>query len=325
MAQRNSRRKPVKGKLKTLLMSLNDVLRQHNRYNFDGTKIVSGKTRWSRAGFYEKTFRDLFELGYRLRHVKGFKEKHFIALLGKWIEDEVSYSTIVNRISMVKTFCTWINKQGLVRPMEYYFEDPSVLSRPAKTSVDKSLSGQGVDVAALVEKLRQLDPHVAIQFELQRMFGLRVRESWLLRPIAADRGEYLDIAWGTKGGRHRTHPISTTERRELLERAKQMVNKMSGSMVPQNYKLEQWGNHYYYILKRAGVCRKNGFTSHSNRHEAANEYYQELTGSPSPIKKNKSTESSSSIVDKELDEYARLEVAERLGHSRKQITGAYIG
>ncbi len=323
MLRGNRPRRRAKGKLLTVLMSLNKLLSENNRYNFKKTKVVSDATRVNRARFLETCFRDLHDFGYKLKNVTGFKERHFIRLLQKWQDDEVTFPAIVNRISILKTFCRWIEKEGLIRPMEYYFDDTSVLKRSVKTRVDKTLSGNGICIAEFLARVYAEDPNVGIQLELQLAFSLRPQEAWLLKPIAADNGTYLDIAWGTKGGRHRTHPIDTESRRDVLERAKALATGPSGSTIPEEYTLGQWEKHYYYIMKKCGITRKNGFTSYYIRHEGANRYYEELTGVPSPIKRQGQEDKYQ--IDKELDDYARQKVAERLGHARKQISDAYIG
>jgi len=48
--------------------------------------------------------------------------------------------------------------------------------------------------------------------------------------------------------------------------------------------------------------------------------YEQIAGVQSPVKKI-----NSSTILKDLDDLARKDVAEDLGHSRKQITAIYIG
>ena len=55
-----------------------------------------------------------------------------------------------------------------------------------------------------------------MQLELQRAFGLRMREAALLKVHAADKGAYLAVNWGTKGGRDRVIPIETDYQRDVL-------------------------------------------------------------------------------------------------------------
>ncbi len=133
---------------------------------------------------------------------------------------------------------------------------------------------------------------------LQAAFGLRTREAMQLRPLLADKGTFLSITHGTKGGRDRVEPIRTPQQRELLERAKTFCATPSSSTSDPNLKLHQWKNHYYQVVRACGITRKDGITSHGLRHEYANNRYRELTGSDSPVRGGPS-------AAKETDEAAR--------------------
>jgi len=50
-----------------------------------------------------------------------------------------------------------------------------------------------------------------------------------LRPHLADRGTFLSITHGTKGGRDRVEPIRTPQQRALLERAKAFCSTRSST------------------------------------------------------------------------------------------------
>ncbi len=113
---------------------------------------------------------------------------------------------------------------------------------------------------------RRYDPAVAMQLELQRAFGLRMRETALLKPHQADKDGYLAVNWGTKGGLDRIIPIQTDYQRDVLLRAKSLIKIKTHSVIPDGYNFKQWKNHYYYICRENGINRKNGITSHGLRH-----------------------------------------------------------
>lgn len=136
----------------------------------------------------------------------------------------------------------------------------------------------------------------------------------------ADHGGYIDVCWGTKGGHDRTVPIETEMERKILDKAKAMANPRSGSIIPKEYNLSQWENHYYYVVRKAGLSREEGITSHGLRHEKANAWYKEQTGNASPV-----TGGNIHDVAFLVDDVARKDISERLGHSRKAISGAYLG
>jgi len=190
--------------------------------------------------------------------------------------------------------------------------------RTSIASQDRSWSARGIDVTAKINEIRQKDPRVSLQVELQAAFGLRAREAMQLRPHFADKGSYLSITHGTKGGRDRVEPIRTPEQRALLERAKTFCASHSSSTSDPKRKLHQWKNHYYQVVRAFGITRKDEIVSHGLRHQYANDRYQELTGTDSPVRGGDS-------VEKSTDKAARSVVAEELGHSREGVTTHYLG
>ena len=80
-----------------------------------------------------------------------------------------------------------------------------------------------------------------------------------------------------------------------------------------------------FIFKPTRIYRKNvtlakAVTPHGLRHEHLNELYEKTTGHQSPVRGGKLRK-----IDKELDSFGRNIVAERAGHSREFIAGAYRG
>ena len=76
-----------------------------------------------------------------------------------------------------------------------------------------------------------------MQLELQRAFGLRMKEAALLKPHVADKENYLAVNWGTKGGRDRVVPIQNDYQRDVLARAKAMLENPNSSMIPKEIRL----------------------------------------------------------------------------------------
>lgn len=301
--------------------TLNDVLRSHYKVSAQGGKAVSFATQTARREILEKGFSDLRKLGYKLENVKGFKERHIMALSKSWEEKKLSASTIQNRISIFRIFSEWIGKAGMVRASDIYVKNPENVKRHYVAQNDKTWSGKNILLEEKLEQLQKRDKYVAIQLELQRAFGLRMKEAALLKPYMADKEHYLAVNWGTKGGRPRSVQIQTGYQRDVLTRAKSILSSQHNSMVPNDYTAKQWKDHYYYICRQAGIDRKHGITSHGLRHERLNEIYSEITGNASPIKQN----NSDFCVDTDLDKIARQEIAEIAGHSRVGISKAYVG
>lgn len=256
-------------------------------------------------------------LGFRMETVTSLRGKHIDALAKEWHARGFSAATLHNNLSIFRTFAKWIGKAGMVRGVEHYLGSGTT-ARSSIASQDKTWSGRGVDIAAKLQEVRQRDERIALQLELQVAFGLRAREAMQLRPHLADKGSYLSVTHGTKGGRDRVEAIRTAEQRELLERAKLLCATPSSSTSDPRLKLSQWKNHYYQVVRSCGITRQDGITSHGLRHEYANRRYQELTGADSPVR-------GGAPVPRDADQAARHVVAEELGHSREEITTHYLG
>jgi integrase len=296
--------------------SLAAVLKEHNGARHDGA-VASFATRDKRADVLYAGFKQLHGLNFRMDTVLSLRGKHIEALAKDWEARGLSASTLQNNLSIFRTFAGWIGKAGMVRGIEHYLGSGTT-ARSSIAREDKSWSGRRVDVAAKVEQVRQKDARVALQLQLQLAFGLRAREAMQLRPHLADKGTYLSITHGTKGGRDRVEPIRTAEQRALLERAKTFCATPASSTSDPQRKLSQWKNHYYQLVRSCGITRNDGITSHGLRHEHAQKRYRELTGVDSPVR-------AGAQIDRESGHAARQVVAEELGHSREGITTHYLG
>jgi hypothetical protein len=157
-----------------------------------------------------------------------------------------------------------------------------------------------------------------VQLKLQAAFGLRIEESFMLRPAEAARNpRMLAVTRGTKGGRPREVPIET--KIGILEEAARLSNVLTGSTVPADRTLSQWRDWYYYVLEKHGVTKRGmGITSHGLRHEYLQTLYKETTGVEAPIKR------AAERPDPQLHEEAMRRVVEAGGHSRLTKSGAYL-
>jgi len=114
-------------------------------------------------------------------------------------------------------------------------------------------------------------------------------------------------------------PIDMTAKREALDAAKAMVGSDSQFLADPSRTLVQNLNRLANVMKKFGVTHEAlGVTPHGLRHEYAGDRYEALAGVASPVRGGASTDSAT-------DDGARLQVAEELGHSRTQVTCAYLG
>jgi integrase len=300
--------------------SLASVLKEHNGIKASDGTVASHETQHKRATVLYQAFTDLREMGYKLDNVRQLKGRHVEALTKHWLSKELSPSTLQNRLSTLRTFASWIGKDGMVESTERYFPNREA-SRTSINTQDKGWEANGVSVTQKLDDLRALDERVALQVELQLRFGLRVKESVMLRPHLADKGGYLAVSIGTKGGRDRTVPIDTPERRELIDRAKTFAERRTASTADPGKSLKQALGHYSRVVAKAGLTKAHlGVTSHGLRHAFANERYAHYSGSRSPVEGGNLRSQ-----NWKLDLFARLAVVEELGHSREDVSTHYLG
>ncbi len=300
--------------------SLASVLKEHNGIKASDGTVASHETQQKRATVLYQAFTDLREMGYKLGDVRQLKGRHVEALTKQWLSKGLSSSTLQNRLSTLRTFSSWIGKEGMVERTERYFPNHEA-TRTSINTQDKSWEVNGVSVKQKLDDLRALDERVALQAELQLQFGLRVKESIMLRPHLADKGSYLAVSIGTKGGRDRTVPIDTPERRELIDRAKTYADRLTASTADPGKSLKQALGHYSRVVAKAGLTKAQlGVTSHGLRHAFANERYAHYSGSRSPVEGG-----NLKSQNWELDRFARLAVVEELGHSREDVSTHYLG
>jgi len=261
--------------------------------------------------------------------------KHIEILCAQWRSAGNTIGAIENKLSHLRSLSKWIGKPKLVPSTDSIVALSGVTRRSSVATEDKSWSGNNVDAVAVIEKAFLLDPYVGVQLLLQKTFGLRAQESFLLKPrkgfVAIEEMLWLRVEDGTKAKRSRVSPVLDDHQKAVLDLASRYANQKSGSTIPVQYSLEQWRNHYYYICKRIGLTKGElGVTSHGLRHEALQNLYLYASGEQAPIKLVKqiggAEEYARRAKDKtEVQRLAEIIVAEAAGHSKVQKAGAYIG
>jgi len=305
-----------KGVLERLL--LDNVNRVHSRTRIS-TKPLSIKTQDLRARAICNAFVELRTNGYALQTPYSLKEKHVKFLVDLWVKDGQSGGSIENKLTYLRALIVWMRKPNLVGTLEDYVDRASLgLVRSYVATEDKSWVGNGVDAVAMIEQIAQTDANVAIQLKLQAVFGLRVKESFLLRPAEAVRDErFINVTHGTKGGRPRIVPMEL--KISVLEEAARLSNPYSGSTIPHGRTKAQWRDYYYAVIGKHGITKKGlGVTSHGLRHQYLQQMYERLTGVAAPIKRT------GERVDRTTHQAAIQQVVEAAGHSRATKANAYL-
>ena len=287
-------------------------------------KAAGGLTANKRWQVLFQSFEELRGLGYKLENPRNFRLKHMRALVPHWESKNLAPSTIQNKISILRVFAGWIGKPDMIPATEALTSTPEAGRRSYAASIDKSWEGNGVDCAEQVERIRQLDPRMALQVELAAAFGLRVGESWHVRPAAdivplGKDGYSLRLLEGTKGKRLRHVPVESERQEDVLGRARQLAG--NGSMMPPGCTKAEWRNHYYWILRKLGITRKEmGVTMHGLRHQYVHGQYLARLGVDVPVKGGGDT-----LLSKDEAGRQKHFIAENLGHSRPSIVTVYSG
>jgi len=282
-------------------------------------KALSIKTQERRATALCKAFTELRENGYALQTPWSLKHKHINFLVTHWVACKQSGGTIENKLTYLRALANWMAKPNLVGTLaDYVDRREHGLVRSYIATEDKSWEAHHIDAAAKIEEIARTCPYTAVQLKLQAAFGLRVEESFMLRPAEAARNpQTLAVTRGTKGGRPREVPIEA--RLDILEEAAHLSNGFTGSTVPADRTLKQWRDWYYYVLDKHGVTRKGlGVTSHGLRHGFLQTLYERVAGVPAPVKR------AGEKPDRGDHLEAMRRVVEAAGHSRVTKANAYL-
>jgi integrase len=330
---------------------LQSIIADHNGQHGVRNKVVSHRTQSARAHALFHMFGLLRRLGYALdpRHLCG---RHVAVLVQYWTAAArltercaqtgvrlpvVPYraATIQQMLSYLRVFGRWIGKPGLVQGAEHYVADRTLVARSYRAEADHGWAGNGVDIEASLAAVARTDAYVAAQLRLMRAFGLRRKEAIMFRPHAAlvpphalpadfaggtDYLAFLKVKRGTKGGRLRYVAVRHDEQRRALDDARLLVRTAEGHLGRPGLSLKQSLDRFDNVMRKVGVTRQRlGVTSHGLRHQFAGDLFFEIAEVHAPVRGGDPECSADAL------RAAYLEVARQLGHSRPQISNAYLG
>jgi integrase len=299
---------------------LQALIDAHNWRHAKKDKGVSFATQSDRALALFRFFNKLHERLNLCIEPTHLRLKHVKALLRLYESEGQSAASLQKTISYLRTFCRWIGKPGMVSgDLADYLTDAARAARTYAAQTDASWEAHGVAPNTLIDEITAYDLYVGMQLSLQRAFGLRPKEAYMLCPHLSDKATYLEVERGTKGGRVRQIPIDSADKRAVLDRAKALVPDCRQHLGRPGLSLKQNEKRYYNVLAKFGITRKaRGITGYGLRKAYGNDLYQALTGVPSPVRGGATT-------PKSIDDAARLTVAKQYGHARKSISAAYLG
>ncbi len=296
------------------------ILTEHNGKASRRNKIVGERTKDKRAHILYLSFQRLWKDGYKIQNPHNLKESHVRHLANEWEKEGASPATLQNRLSILRIYAEWIGKPGMIKASEDYVSDPEKIRRQYVAVEDKSWTTKGVDIEKMLIAVSAYDRYCAMQIKLIRAFGLRRQEGVAIKPLRADKGHYLLVTDGTKGGRDRVVPIETEYQKQILAESQALAAENRGFISDRSLTLKQALRRLTYVMERYKITKKVvGTTLHGLRHEFANDSL-ERKGFVSPVRGGQV-----SVDEKDKEKLARLAVSEELGHSRESITTAYYG
>ncbi len=167
---------------------LTQIFREHAHKGARKDKVVGSETVEKRVRDIKSFFSDLFMLRYKIESVHSLKQKHLVAVFHFLEEQGQSPATLQNKISMMRLFCEWIGKPGMVGDASEYVRNPLSTKRTMVVKEDKSWEGKGIDVMEKIGEIRRDDAKVAGVLMLCFGFGLRIREAVMMNVLKSVDG-----------------------------------------------------------------------------------------------------------------------------------------
>jgi integrase len=272
----------------------------------------------------KSTIRALATLNMKIKNVSELTRRQVEAVHKKWEADGQSSGIMANKNTVLRRLGIWIGKPDLCAHLPALLQDKGRARRTYTALASKSLAAHNIDPEAVFRDMDALCPVAGLQLRLQYEFGLRVKETVMFRPFAADQGNALFVRDGAKGGNSRMVPFKPErekEQRELIDKCKfEARNNLKGVLSDKPKRsLEKSMVRYYYLCRRIGLTKGDlGVTSHGFRHEFANDTYKGLTGIDSAV-------NGGERLPRAIDLAARAHVSGAMGHNRIYVTSAYLG
>jgi site-specific recombinase XerD len=239
-----------------------------------------------------------------LKQLDSQRIEAFVDTLKEKVEaGELSRKTAENYISALNRIIEYTNAR-LDRDLQTISPREAGLSRGSFTFVDRAVSQETHEkfLNFLSQKEDIRAQALTHSVELQREFGLRLRESLAIKSTTIERALengvlHLSKEDGTKNSREREIPVLTNEQKETLQRALDFMKQNDlFSLAPTETLKEQY--HFAWnIAKEFERETRESFSFHGERHAFAQ-----------------------ACIQAGID---RATVSAWLGHGREEITKVY--
>lgn len=280
---------------------------------------------------------DLREAGVPVRNLDEVTLKHVAPLVKFWEARALSEGYIADQLSILRRFLALIGKPTAIptgNALREHLRSKGVVAgtvgRSAIATLPKGWRDLGFDPAAIIQAVMAESEVMGVHLEMMGAFGLRCTECTQCQPRLSDKGDFLIISRGTKGGRTRiinfsSNPEKRARQREVLNRAIAIADKNpKGELAESGLTLKQMKGRQRYVFEKFGLTKGGlGIVPHGQRHQFATDLFFELTGLPAPVLGLQPAEvyKSNWLIVRN----AFLEISRQMGHERVSITAAYGG
>jgi len=271
------------------------------------SRTGSRQTQADRSRMFKSFARELKGLGFKLPSAQSLKPKHVEGLVNNWKGQGLSAGVMKNRMAGLRHWARAVNKTSVIHKNN----DAYGIERRSTSDVNKAQRLNLDKVTKLPCKRMQ------IATRMSAAFGLRIEEALKFSPRLADKGDKIALkpSW-TKGGRYREIPVHSERHRALLNEVHELAG--DGSLIPDDKSYIEHRKAFEYQTLKAGMTNLHGL-----RHNYAQYRYKQLTGKTCPKAGGKPAKEFTA-AEKQADKDARLTIAEELGHSRIDVTKAYL-
>lgn len=311
------------GKRARMHRAISKIIYEPNKKRVNGN-VSSFETRKNREKILHTCFNDLYDLDFKIENPFNLKPHHVETLCQySYYRKNLALTTIVNRLSVLRIFCRWIGKAGMVKPLFTYLPDVPRSQLKIQKAAEESNSwfSNNVDIFTKFEIAKNLDFKFYLMLRAALGFGLRRKEAIGLCPWEADCGEYLHLT-RTKNGRVRDVLIRTPEQRELLDLIKKHIpdGEHLGWVKTKENKKASWKyslKRYDDCMQLIGISKNNAnATGHGLRSQFAENEMLILGHIPPTLSGNRKVEN---------NKQARHNLSQQTGHNRISVTTAYCG
>ena len=291
-----------------------------------GKKSESTLARQKQEG--RQMARQLWDGGFRITELKQLRGKSVGLLTDVWKGNkanpctgkvrQLSKGVQEVRMTTLRLICKLGGKPGLVPKSN---KKAGLVPRERTPSVN-------IAWKLTPEALAKVpDSNARLVLRLQEQFGLRKKEGCLLDARSNDKGEYLLLDRGTKGGKVRTVAIRTIAQRRLLGEVKAANNLAPKGTLVAGASLKGCFDDYKTGMRIAGLTHGHGL-----RHQYAQERHHQLVKHLDPKGKGWLSPKMGGLYveqlnedDRKIDNDARRILAAELGHRRVEVVATYIG